>query len=683
MSDPLLPFVHPSGVVVVGASTSPDKLGYGVARNLIHSGFRGAIHLIAQKPGEVFGRQIHASLTEVADPVDLAVIVVPAPAVPGALDACGARGIRAAIITSAGFREVGPVGADLEQQCVVIARANGIRLLGPNCIGTVDTHFPLDTSFLQPPMPPAGSIAFVSHSGAFCAAVIDWSRRQGFGFSQIVSVGNQADLTETDVLPLVAADEHTRVIALYMEGVSKGLEFVQTAKGVSFRKPVVALKVGRSDAGRKAAASHTAAMAGSDVAFSAAFEKCGILRASSAEQMFDWARALETCPLPSGRRVAILTDAGGPGVIAADALDTEGLAMADLSAVTRGNLASRLPPAASVANPVDMLASASPEDYAACLQALLEDASVDSVVVILPPPPMFTAAAVAGKIIPVIHQSTKPVLVALLGSELTAPAFSLFAEAKVPAYPFPERAVSALGAIARRARWLSAISRDDQRPFPIDTQVGSGAPPDSLLAAYGIRTAPLDLAHSKHEAAMIAKARGFPVVMKVASADIVHKSDVDGVRLDIKDEAGAESAYTQLMTTVAARAPNAKLDGVYVQRQMSGGQEVIVGATRDPNFGPLIMFGTGGIEAEGLHDVAFALAPLSPTEAGDLINRTWAGRRLDGFRNRPAVDRSAASEVLVRLSWLAFDHPEIREIEINPLCVLREGAYAVDVRWHL
>ena len=361
MSSSLTPFFNPRGVVVVGASTSPEKLGYGAARNLVYSGYNGAIHFVSQKTGELFNRPLYTDLSQVPDPVDLAILIVPAPATPETLEACGQRGIRAAIVVASGFREAGPEGAALEAHCLEVARKHGIRMVGPNCIGSLDTHLPLDTTFLAPPMPARGHIGFVSHSGAFCAAIIDWARNHGFGFSRLISLGNQADVNETDMLPVVAADEHTHVIVLYLEGVGDGKRFVDVAKEVTRKKPVIALKVGRFESGQRAAASHTGALAGSDTAYAAAFEKAGIFRADSAEEMFDWAQALAACPLPRGRNVAVLTNAGGPGVIAADALEVNGLHMADLSEETEKALAEMLPPAASVHNPVDMLASASPQ----------------------------------------------------------------------------------------------------------------------------------------------------------------------------------------------------------------------------------------------------------------------------------------------------------------------------------
>jgi acetyltransferase len=682
MKSSLLPFLAPRGVVVVGVSTSPEKLGYGVARNLVGSGYPGSVHFVSQKAGELFGRPLHTDLAQVPDPVDLAVLVVPSLAMPVALQACGARGIHAAIVVSAGFREAGPEGAALEQECLELARQYHIRILGPNCIGTIDTHLPLDTTFLQPPIPTAGGIGFVSHSGAFCAAIVDWSRNQGFGFSQIISLGNQADVTETEMLPVVADDDHTLVIVLYMEGVSDGPGFVKTTREVAPRKPVIALKVGRFDSGQKAAASHTGALAASDTAFDAAFNKAGVLRADSAEQAFDWARALEVCPLPKGRRVAVLTDAGGPGVIATDSLELNRLQLADLSASTRAALAAQLAPAASVQNPVDMLASASPHQYAVCMNQLLKDPNVDSLLVILPPPPMFTAEAVAEAVIPLIRSSDKPVVVALMGSQLTAAAFELFSQARVATYPFPERAAGALGILARRADFLETAglrAADSGRPIGV-ASAKPNATPYELLLAYGIPATAAKTAKSADEAAELSRELGYPVVMKIASPDILHKSDVGGVLLNINDDFQARSGYAQMLMAVRARLPGARIDGVNLQRQASGGQEVIIGATRDPTFGPLVMFGSGGVEAEGLKDVAFALAPLSASEARELMGRTWAGRRLDGYRNLPASDTAAALDAMIRLSWLAYEHPELKEIEINPLLVLPHGVLAVDIR---
>jgi len=679
MDSTLLPFFKPRGVVLFGASTSEEKLGYGVARNLTMSGYPGPIHFVGQKPGELFGRPIFTDVKDVPDPVDLAILIVPPKATPETIETCGNRGIHSAVIVSAGFREVGEEGARLEFECLERARKFGIRLLGPNCIGTIDTHLPMDTTFLQPPMPAQGGIGFISHSGAFCAAIVDWSRGQGFGFSRIVSLGNQADVNETDMLPLLASDPHTRVIVLYMEGVSEGRRFVQVAAEIANEKPILALKVGRFEAGQKAAASHTGALAASDTAFEAAFVKSGVLRAETAEQMFDWARALEYCPLPKGRRMAILTNAGGPGVIAADAIKTYDMELALLSEHSKQALASYLPAAASVINPVDMLASASPEIYGACLKVLLEEERVDGVMVILPPPPMFKAEDVAQNLVGVIRQFNKPVVVALMGSPLIETAVKVLTLAKVPAYPFPERAASALAALNRRADFIAQKSMTmDQKVPAIGSSDARTA--EEMVETFGIQTARAKLAQDAHACGKIASELGFPVVLKIASRDISHKSDVGGVLTGIQDEGSARNGYTIIIDRVTSARPEAKIEGVYIQKQVDGGQEVIAGAVHDPQFGPLIMFGSGGVEVEGLKDVAFALAPLTRIEAKKMIEQTWAGRKLKGFRNIPPADEESVIDVLVNLSHLMIQKPDVGEIEINPLKVLTRGAVALDVR---
>ena len=714
---PFLPFFKPEGVVVIGASTSPEKLGYGVARNLIQSTYQGAVYFVSQKQGTLFERPLYTDLAQVPDPVDLAVLIVPPSATPATIEECGKRGIKAAVIVSSGFREAGMEGAALEEKCVAIARVHGVRLLGPNCIGTIDTHLPLDTTFLQPPMPTQGHIGFISHSGAFCAAIIDWSREQGFGFSRIVSLGNQADVNETDMLPMLAADEHTHVIVLYMEGVSDGRRFVEVAREVTRVKPVIALKVGRFESGQKAAASHTGALAASDTAFDAAFEKAGILRADTAEQIFDWARALETYPrgldrlahLPrtqvpgtnarysttrSSHGIAILTNAGGPGVIAADALEGHRLRLAQLSDVTLQALPTILPAAASVHNPVDMLASASPGQYAECLKILLQDDSVSAVMVILPPPPMFRAEEVAEKIVETLDSSClplesdsklsdskKPVVVALLGSTLVENAARVFQRVGIPTYPFPERAASALAALCNRSEFLTTEPRSHGEAIEsLQPSSAVAFSPDELVEAYGISTAPIKLARDERQAIAIAEELGYPVVMKVASPDILHKSDARGVILNIINSSMLEGAYTQIMERVKQSRPDARIDGVHIQQHVQPGQEVIVGMVRDAQFGPLMMFGSGGVEVEGLQDVAFALAPLTQAEAEKMIRKTWAGRKLIGFRDLPPADEAAVIDVLIRLSWLAVENEDIEEIEINPLRVLENGAVAVDVR---
>ena len=701
LPDPsLAPFFTPAGVAIVGASLDPTKLGYGLSRNLVQSGYRGAIHFVNVKGGTLMGRPVYPDLAAVPDPVDLAVLLIPAGGMAQTVDACAARGIRAVIIAAGGFRETGPQGAALEEECLRIARQHGIRLLGPNCIGLLDTHLPIDTTFLSPPGPTPGDVAFISHSGAICAAVIDWARGQGFGLSRLVSLGNQVDVNETDMLAPVADDPYTRVLTLYLEGVSDGRRFVAQAGEVSRRKPILALKVGRYASGQQAVASHTGALAGTESAFNAGFRRAGVIRAETTEELFDWARALAWCPLPGGRQVAVLTNAGGPGVTAADALEALDLRLAALSSETRIALQGLLPPAASLHNPVDMLAAASPQQYANCLKILLADPGVHSVMVILPPPPMHTAGGIAKAIIPVIYTADKPVVIALMGERLIQEAVEHFRAAHVPDYRFPERAAEALAVLTQRAEFMATERQEPKETLISDFQretaqailegsSGSGwlsqEQAFALLEAYGIPTNQLHLALTAGEAIWLAERLGYPVALKVASPEVAHKSEAGGVALNLDSADAVQTGFDAVIENCQAVHPGATIQGVYVQRMAADGQEVILGAIQDLQFGALVMFGSGGVEVEGLKDVQFALAPLEADEAERLLEKTWAGQRLHGYRNIPAADREAAIQALLRLAQLAADFPELAEVEINPLRVLAvgQGAIVVDARARL
>ncbi|MBV6394865.1 MAG: Protein lysine acetyltransferase Pat [Anaerolineales bacterium] len=696
MDSSLTPFFTPRGVAIVGASTDPMKLGYGVARNILQSQYRGAVHFVNPKAESLMGLPMYASIKDVPDPVDMAVLIVPAGSMPQALRDCAARGIHAAIIMAGGFREVGAEGAKLEEEIIAIARESKIRMLGPNCIGLLDTHYPLDITFLPPPLPAPGDIGFLSHSGAFCAAVIDWSRQQGFSFSRLISLGNQSDITETDLIAPMAADKQTRVLAIYIESLPDGGRFIEEARRATITTPIVALKVGRSASGKRAAASHTGALAGADIAYDSAFEKAGVLRVSSAEELFEWSRALAWLPLPKGRRMAVLTNAGGPGVMSADFIEEHGMTLAELSEATIKKLRALLPPAASLINPVDMLSSASPQQYASCLQILLDEPNVDGVLLVLPPPPMYSTESVADSLIPHIRASRKPVTVSLMGSNLVREAWRRFNAARIPTYDFPERAASALSCLVQRAEYLRnlesaatlSMEMDHAKIEAIlrDAPSASWLDPErvtQLLGACGIPGAPLKLAATADQAASLARELGFPIALKIASPDILHKSDVGGVFLNLVTEIEVRNAFEAAIFKAEQAQPDARIEGCHLQRMIPPGQEVILGATRDPQFGPLIMFGSGGVDVEGLKDIAFHLAPLTVREAEALIERTWAGKKLAGFRSIPPADRNAVREALLRLSELVHHHPQISEIEINPLRVLESGAVAVDARVRL
>ncbi len=683
---------NPRGIALIGASTDPARLGYGMARNLLHSGYRGMVYLVNLHGGSLFGQPIYPSILQVPDPLDLAVLLIPATCIPEALHQCGKRGVRAVVVASSGFREIGAAGAALEVEITTIAHQYQMRLLGPNCIGLIDTALPLNVTFLPPPGPPTGELAFLSHSGAICAALIDWARSQGFGFSRLISLGNQADLNETDLLAPVAADPATWVLTLYLEGLPDGPRFVQQAAQVTRQKPVVALKVGRFASGQRAAASHTGALAGQDSAYQAAFRRAGVVRANTTEELFDWAHALCWCPLPTGRAMAVLTNAGGPGVTAADALESNGLSLAEFQPQTISGLRRLLPPPASLHNPVDMLASATPEVYAGCLQLLLADPGVHGVLVIMPPPPTYPAEAIAQVLTPLIQASPKPVVIALMGERLIEIAANLFRRARVPEYRFPERAAAALSVLYQRSEMLAQdntipaypVIREHAEALLANTAPGflGASLTTTLFQVYGIPTLPLRLAATSEQAALAAAEMGFPVALKVASPDIPHKSDVNGVLLNLRDEETVRKGFEQIIANARLARPKAEILGVHVQKMLPDGQDVILGALQDAQFGPLAMFGSGGVEVEGLKDVSFALAPLTNADAGYLLQSTWAGRKLDGFRSLPPADREAVQEALFRLGQLAADFPQLAEIEINPFRVLPrgQGAIALDIR---
>ena len=683
----------PRGIAVIGASRDRSKLGYGVARNLIASNYTGAIHFINPNAEQILGRRCYPSIGAAPDPIDLVVVIVPAAGVPQTLEACGARGVRAVIVVSGGFGETDQAGKELEWRCVEIARRFGMRLIGPNCIGLIDTHVPFNTTFIKS-VPQAGEIAFVSQSGAICQAVIDWGTGMGFGFSRVASLGNQADVTVSEVIGSLADDPNTRVITLYLEGVRDGAKFLEATRYAAERKSVVALKVGRTAAGKRAVVSHTGALAGQESSYDAAFDRCGVLRAGNTEELFDWARALAWCPPMRSNRVAVLTNAGGPAILAVDALETAGLCLAALSDQTRAALSGFLLPHASLINPIDMLASAGPKEYAEAVRTLLIDPGVDALLVISVPPPVEDPTPVAEAIAVAGKAADKPIIVAVMGEATVGLALKVLRAFRIPDCRFPERAASALGALWRQAQWRSRPNYSPEILTDVDRELAGrhlaaaahaligGAEAAGILSAYKIFGPQAALVHSADEAVQWAEKSGYPVVLKVASPDIAHKSDVGGVALDLADAASLRLAFEHILANARRARPAARLDGATLQQMVLNGQEVIAGAVRDEQFGPLMMFGAGGIEVEGARDMAFGLAPLSRHEAEAMVDATFAGQRLRGFRHNPPADREAVIDVLLRLAQFAADFPQVAEVEINPLRVQPpgQGAVAIDVR---
>lgn len=703
----LAPFFTPNGVAIIGASRDPSKLSYGVVRNLVdpERGYPGPIYPINPKAAEILGLKCYPDIAAAPDPVELAVLIIPASAVPGAVEACGQRGIKAAIVISGGFREVGAVGAAREREMVAIAERYGMRVMGPNGIGVIDTHTPLNTTFVKG-MPPQGDIAFLSQSGALCGGIIDWTIGRGIGFSRFLSVGNEADVNETDVIPFLAADESSKVITLYLEDVKGGPAFVDALRAAAAVKPVLAIKTGRTAGGQAATASHTGALAGAHAAFRAACKQTGVIEVESVQALFNGALALAYQPLPGGNRIAIVTNAGGPAALAADALEPAGLRLARTGAEAQAALRSFLISDAQVGGPVDLLGGADEHGYGKALAAVLADPACDGVLAVLVPQALVNAVAVVeafGAAAAAQSGPRKPVLACLMGEASLDAAFTAAHAAQIPAYTFPEDAVAAFGALWQRAHWMQ-MRHSDAKALPEHTLSHAKARRETqqaillarvagrkaldaaesrpLLEAYGVPAPAEFLATSPYEAGMFAARVGFPVALKLISPDILHKTDIGGVLLNVPDEAAAGAGFETIVARAHAAHPGAHVRGVQVQQMVSGGQEVIVGVKRDPTFGPLVMFGLGGVYVEALADVSFRLAPLTAADAEALIDEVRAAKLLAGLRGAPPADRAALADALVRIGQLAADHPEIAELDINPLLVLPagQGVMAVDTR---
>ena len=688
-------FVAPKSVAVIGASRDPTKLGYGVLSNIIKSGFKGKVYPINPNAEEILGLKCYPSILSVPDEVDLAVIVIPAHLVLQAAEECGKKGVKGLIVISAGFKEVGKEGLEREKKLVEIARRYGFRVLGPNVLGLIDTVIPLNASFAASMALP-GSIAFMSQSGALCTSVLDMSLVEGIGFSRFVSLGNKADLNEVDFLELWEEDPNTRVIAAYLEGVADGQRFLETARRVTRTKPILAIKAGTTGAGARAVSSHTGTLAGSERAYEAAFKQSGIIRARSVQDLFDLAIGFARQPLLEKNAIAIITNAGGPGIMAVDACERAGLGVASLSPETMAFLRENLPPAASILNPVDVLGDALAERYALALEAILKDQNVGGVLVILTPQVMTQVEETAEAVGRIASRYSKPVLASFMGRATTEKGARILREYRIPNYDVPERAVAVFKAMWEYRQWL-------RKPLPeyptfdfdvetirrtIDQARKEGrlllgdAEARAILEACGIRGPRTALARTPEEAVAIAEEIGFPVAMKIASPDIIHKTDIGGVRLNIQNPSEVRDAFDLLVYRATRYMPDATIWGCQVQQMVRGGREVIVGMSRDPQFGPLVMFGLGGIYVEILKDVAFRIAPISREEAEEMLNEIKSIQLLKGVRGQPPGDLKAVVDVILRVARLVVDFPEIVEMDINPLMVLEEGkgAMAVDMR---
>jgi acetyltransferase len=686
----------PRSVAVIGASTRAQSLGRAVFANLLFAGYSGIVYPVHPTAQSILGVRAYASVLDIPDAVDLAVIVVPASAALPALRDAGAKGCKGAIIISAGFKEIGAIGLDRERQLQAIAKEFGIAMIGPNCFGVMNTDekIALNATFSRN-FPLRGKIAFISQSGAVGVGALEYAEAEKIGFSKFVSMGNKADTNENLLLATLEDDAATDVILLYVEDLEAPEEFLKLAWRISEKKPILAVKSGRTQEGSKAAASHTGALAGSDEVYDSLFAQCGVLRVDTLKELFDYGMAFANQPLPRGARVAIVTNAGGPGIMATDACIRYGLELAKLAESTKARLRPQMPEAVSLENPVDLIGDAAEDRYALALEAVLADENVDGVIAICVPQMMTNLEAMASVFAQQAEKVKKPLFAVFMATGNIEPALKILKAAKISHYRFPEDAARALGAMVRYVRWRQR-PRTDVRTF---TDVHSDTvrsiiknarnqkrrflpEPEAhaLLRGYGFPTLRSTLAHDESEAIRAAQQIGFPVAMKIVSPDVLHKVDIGGVQLHLKSEAEVETAYRALTKQVQIANRDAELWGVLIQEMVYGGKEVILGMKRDTLFGPLLMFGLGGIYVEIFKDVTFRLTPIRERSAHQMIEQIKGYQLLQGFRGEPPSDTHIIAECLERLSQLVLDFPEIEEMDINPLIVLPQGARVVDAR---
>jgi acetate---CoA ligase (ADP-forming) len=680
------PFFEPRSIAVVGANREPGRIGSEILRNLRTSGFTGRLVPVHPSASSIGGLTAYPSVGAIPGEIDLAVIVVPAAQVNQVVDECVTKGVKALVVISAGFGEVGEEGLALQTALVDKIRAAGVRLMGPNCMGIINTDpaYRVNATF-SPVYPPEGRVAFSTQSGALGLAILDYATRLNIGISSFASIGNKADVSGNDLLQYWAEDPRTDVILLYVESFGNPRKFAEIARRVGRTKPIVAVKAGHSDAGARAASSHTGARASREVLVETMLRESGVIRTRTLEELFDVASVLAHQPLPGGRRVAIVTNAGGPAILAADACEANGLQVPVLSEATQSALRALLPPAASVTNPVDMIASATPAQYRKALEVVAADPGVDSLIAIFIPPLVTEPGAVASAIRHAAARMSKPVLASFLGTQGLRPQL-----APVPSFAFPEAAAIALAHVTRYGEWLRQPTNSvallepvlaDRVRAIVEPALADGqgwlAPEqcETLLDAAGIPVVRSRRAATPDAAVAAAKAAGFPVVLKAAGKDILHKSDVGGVRLGLASEQAVRDAFVALTSRLGDR-----LDGVLVQPMVSGAIEMVVGGVNDPAFGPVVMCGMGGVLVDVLDDTAFALCPLGEPGARALIDRVKGRVRLRGFRGGVAVDEAAFRALLVRASQLLHACPEIQELDLNPVMALPTGAVAADVR---
>ena len=690
-------FFCPDSVAVIGAAREEEKVGHNILDNIINSGYKGKLFPVNPKADEIHGIKCYPSVLNVPGDIDLAIIVIPAQFVLQVLEECSKKNTKWSIIISAGFKETGIEGAKRERQLIEKAKDYGIRILGPNCLGIIDTECPINATFSSN-MPPRGKIGFISQSGALGTSILDWAKTNKIGFSKFVSLGNKADISENDLFDDWENEKDTEVITAYLEGVKYGREFIRISSRVSKKKPIIVVKSGNTDAGARAVSSHTGTLAGSAKAYEAAFKQAGIIRANTIRDLFNYATAFSYQPLPKGKKVAIITNAGGPGIMATDECEESDILLASLEKETIDGLKEFLPEAANFYNPIDILGDALADRYKKTLEVVVKDCNVDAVVVLLSPQAMTQPYRTARAIVEVMENSGKSitVLTSFMGGSEVEKAVKFLAEKNIPNFDIPEEAIDTLKVMMEHTDWKSRRSFsiedfnvDKRRVKKIFYQCQSegrlelgGMEAREILEAYDIRMPKAELAFDIDEAKEIAGRIGYPLVLKIVSPNILHKTDVGGVKIGIDNEKELEENYNQILFSVSKYMPDANIRGILVQEFIKDKKETIIGMSEDPQFGPMIMFGLGGIYVEALKDVSFRIAPLSRQVAREMVEEIKTIKLLKGIRGEDPSDIDSIIEIILRVSQLVTDFPEIIEMDINPLFVKKqgEGSIAGDVR---
>ncbi len=687
----LSPIFSPRSIAVIGASSRPGSVGSEIMNSILRFGFTGAVYPVNPKAPAISGIRCHQSVHDIQDPVDLAILVVKRDLALPAMEQCAEAGVRSVIVITAGFREVGAEGAELERRLLEAASAAGIVMVGPNCMGAFNTdpEVKLNATFARS-APRRGPIGFISQSGAMGAAVLDYAGERSIGFSKFISIGNKSDVDENDALAAFANDDEVGVIALYLENFEDSARFREVCSRATRAKPVVVLKAGRSEAGARAASSHTGALAGSDTAVDALLRSCGALRVGSIDELLNVGKFLSVPRRPGGRRLALVTNAGGPGVIATDEFERSGFVFPSLAEETVAGLESGLPPEAACTNPCDILPGSGAEGYRVAVESITGDPNVDALVVLFLPPVMVKTKWVVEAIKPACEGSPIPVIGLFMGSgDVPADAAEL-EEIGVPVFNSAPEIAQGLVAARRYRRWLEREPVEPSR-FEADAEIAravlskadgwiEAADAYALLNAYGVTAARSVQIEPDGNVAAAAQGLRYPLVMKIVSPDILHKSEVGGVELGIADRDDLLRRREKMLERVRGAQPEAAIEGLLLQEMAAGGVEMIVGIKREPGFGPLVMCGLGGVYVEVLEDVAFALAPLASDEPGRMLGRLRSAPILEGVRGARGIDRKAVAETIARVAQLAVDFPAIGQLDINPLMAGPDGCLAVDVR---